>query len=154
MIFKDNLKVKLSEIKTPTTLEEFRDNLKKYFAGWGEDELYVKPSVGNAYGIKYKDINSLEDIYKITGDHSPSITPLIEYKVDELKKHMQKTNQTFSSNGFFHDDYEVFENTATILMQLENPAWFTLDNQIIREFYVKVLGDFSGYVYSKVEKVA
>ena len=31
----------------------------------------------------------------------------------------------------------------------KNPTWYGIDNQILRDFYVKTLGDFSGYVRSQ-----
>lgn len=147
-------KVKLSEIKKPTTVEEFRVNLRKYFGGLDEDSLYVLPSSGDATGIKYEDINSFQDIYEITGDPRPSIVPLIDYDKSDVLIHMQKTNQVFSSDGFFHDDYKVYENAPGILMKIKNVSWFQLDNAIARELFVKVLGDYTGYALSEMKEVA
>ena len=154
----DLKKVKLSEIKTPTTVEEFRENLKKYFASYLGDQLYV---LGNedAFGIKYEEINSFSDIYeacemgwnhKNVGNYcSPHICPLIEFDWDEMYEQNAKNRPAYAldpSNWlWFHDDYEVYENAPNILLDMKDPAWFKLDNQVLREFYMHVLGEFAGY---------
>ena len=152
-------KVKLSEIKTPTTVEEFRDNLKKYFAGIGEDALYVQET---NMGIKYEDINSFDDIYKATGmgfgngiiGQSPSICPLIEYDTKQIFAQWKSNTEEFRKDNsnwlWFHDDYEVYESRGfeidyAILTKMKNPMWFTLDNKVLREFYMHVLGEYAGY---------
>jgi len=144
-------KVRLSDIKTPKTVEEFRHNLKTYFAGIGEDALYVKTQNAPADGIPYDSISSLDDIYKLTGTgwcgdgSSPMITPLIDYDSNEVSEYMMKNAKISDSWGFFGDDYQVYVSHPTVLSDIETPNWFRLDNQILREFYVKVLGEFSGY---------
>jgi hypothetical protein len=135
--------IKLSEIKTPSNVSEFRENLKTYFAGYSQDELSVQ-TIHNAepFGIKYELINSLQDIIEITGDYNPSLIPLINFDMDEVFDHMIRTNQSYSSNGFFHDNYEVYKNAPGILMKIKKSTWVTLDNQILREFFIKVLGEY------------
>ena len=151
-----NIKVRLSDIKTPRTVEEFRHNLKTYFAGFGEDALYVKTKNASADGIPYDSISSLDDIYKLTGTgwcgdgSSPMITPLIDYDSNEVEEYMMK-NDLFDSWGFFGDDYQVYISHPKVLSELETPQWFSLDNQILREFYIKVLGEFSGYEFLEHE---
>ena len=157
---KDSLKkVKLSDIKTPTTVEEFSDNLKKYFAGIGKDALYVQET---HMGIKYEDINSFDDIYKATGmgfgngiiGQSPSICPLIEYDTKQIFAQWKSNTEEFRKDNsnwlWFHDDYEVYESRGfeidyAILTKMKNPMWFTLDNKVLREFYMHVLGEYAGY---------
>jgi len=145
--------IKLSEIKTPKTVKEFRENLKKYFAGIGEDALYVQ---GTHLGIKYEDINSFGDIYDATGmgfghrnSSSPMIIPLIEFDFDEILKQKAKNMPAYSEDMsnwmWFHDDYEVYENEVGILSKMKNPQWFSLDNKVLREFYMHVLGEYAGY---------
>lgn len=157
---KDGLKkVKLSEIKTPTSVEEFRENLKKYFVGRYDDSLCVQQIFHR--GIKYEDINSFSDIYKATGMGyfskncgSPHITPLIEYDDDEFLKQYEKNMPAFLEDNsnwqWFHDDYEVYEYRGyeidgSIVSKIKNPMWFTLDNKLMREFYMHVLGEYAGY---------
>ena len=36
-------KIKLKDIETPSTVEEFRNNLKRFYARMGHDSLYVNP---------------------------------------------------------------------------------------------------------------
>lgn len=133
-------KIKLSEIKTPTNVSEFRENLRNYFAGYSRNELYVKSrNREEAFGIRYDLISSFQDIIDITGDNNPSIIPLIDFNMIDVAHHMRKTNQTLSSVGFFHKDYEVYENSPGILIKMNGATWFALDNQILREFYIKVL---------------
>jgi hypothetical protein len=141
--------IKLSDIKTPTTVEEFRENLKKCF--WNEacreDALYVRTEDKDAHGIPYTSINSFADIYTLTGtgfggdNSSPMVVPMFDFDMDDVSEHMEKTNQYWSAHGFFHDDYKLYVR----MKDCKNPSWFTLDNQILREFYMKVCGEFSGY---------
>ena len=150
------MKTTLGQIKTPTTVEEFHANLKKYFFGCGDDALYVKPKDDIAIGVPYKDLTSLDDLYKITGSFAPFITPLIDFDMGEVKEHMDKTGQVFSSNGFFTDDYPVYDkgDDYKVQYEVENPQWFAIDNQILCEFFVKVLGEFSGYTLESVSDIA
>ena len=139
--------LRLSDIKTPTSVEEFKENLKKCFWSYGEDALFVKTDAQESYGISYKSINSLDDLYELTGTgfsgdgSSPMIIPKIDFDDYAVTKYMRKNNQTSSSEGFFNNDYKVYKNK----IDCKNPSWCTLDNQILREFYIKVLGEFSGY---------
>ena len=55
--------IKLSDIKTPTTVDEFRDNLRTNFVTIN-DRLLVKG--GSHMEIPIKDIECLGDLYKIT----------------------------------------------------------------------------------------
>jgi hypothetical protein len=151
----------VGQIKTPKTVEEFRQNLTNYFYGCGKDALYVKPENGVAHAIPIASISSLDDIYRLTGSgfggdgSSPSIIPLINYNANEVVDYMIKNGRTFDSWGFFGDDYKVYnkEKSYEVQMKVKNPQWFSLDNQVLCEFYIKVLGNFSGYELFE-EKVA
>ena len=160
-------------IKTPTNVDEFRENLKKYYVTlprhteWGDggkmktnlDEhpldkwyLYIQEKE-----IPLSEIESFGDVYDITktgflgNGSSPSILPKIELKKD-LREFMKETNQFFGSDGYFEDESnfsiigETVEDQDDFLVN-GNPMWFTLDNQWLREFYMMTLGEFSGYVY-------
>ena len=91
-------KVKFEDIKTPTTVEEFRTNLKRYYVNFqGNDELYVK--VGDdSFGIPYSKISSFDDIYKLTKTGfgygqvptSPSIVPLVDFSRSMFDKFVEK----------------------------------------------------------------
>lgn len=137
-------------IETPQTVEEFRNNLKKYFVciGDNDDELYVQNCDNDS--INVNELNSLTDLYQRcnTEQFNPMISPKVNPKKD-FKEFMNETNQIFSLNGYFEDEknYEIIEDKNTFLMDYE-PKWVGLDNQIYREFFVKTLGEFSGYVYS------
>ena len=135
----------LKDIKTPTTVDEFRRNLKLYFFSYGEDCLYVKTDYGSSDGVPYEEIKDLGDLYE--RGFNPQIIPLIDYDFGKVVEHMCTTGQTLSSNGFFNDDYPVFTKEESFMEQskLEGLQWFGIDNQILREFLVKVLGDYSGY---------
>ena len=49
-------------IKIPTTVEEFRQNLKKYYWSMGNKGLYVQ-QIGRP--VKYDELNSLSDLYEL-----------------------------------------------------------------------------------------
>ena len=141
-------------IETPLSLEGFRDNLKKYFVciGDNDDELYVQNC--DTDRVNVNELNSLTDLYQrcITKHFNPMISPKVNPKKD-FNEFMYETNQIFSLNGYFDDEnnYEIIEDKNTFLMDYE-PKWVGLDNQIYREFFMKTLGEFSGYVYSKTIK--
>ena len=149
----------VGQIKTPKTVEEFRQNLNKYFYGCGKNALYVKPANGVARAIPIASISSLNDIYRLTGSgfggdgSSPCIIPLINFDMDEVADYMDANELYFDAWGFFGDDYKVYnkEKSSKVQRKVKNPQWFSLDNQILREFYEKVLGEFAGYSVSEQE---
>tara|TARA_B100001287_G_C22509054_1_gene447320 strand:- start:29 stop:469 length:441 start_codon:yes stop_codon:yes gene_type:complete len=132
------IKVKLDDIKKPTTQQEFQENLQKYYFPFGKDCLYVKPENGEAYGIPFSKIKSFSDIYELTnsgffGDGtSPSIIPLVE------------EFSPFSLSGVVLYDSSTKESHSELFET--NPKWFSLDNHFAREIYAKTLGAFSGYI--------
>jgi len=146
--------VSLSEVETPTDVEGFRENLSRFFLkDGGTNNLMV---MGND-SIPIDEISSLADVYTKTGTGfggnggSPSITPSLDFSMDTVREFMDKTGQVFSCVGFFEDEdnfdlYDVSENQRDYVTSSKNVGWYTLDNQILREFYSKVLGEFSGYV--------
>ena len=145
--------IKFSDIKTPKTVEEFRENLRKYYVGVFGGK-YDHLMVMGERDTPVKDISSFSDIYKITGTgfsgtgKSPSITPQISISDGAVQNFMMKSGQYLSFNGFFDDetnDYSIWENQKSYLDESPNVCWYTLDNQIVRDFYAKTLGEFSGY---------
>lgn len=137
-------------IKQPTTVGEFRNNLKKYFWIIG-DELYVQ----QGSGIKINDLDSLTDLYDLIPYSSG--TPEVSVKVNPIKdftEFMIETNQVSSFNGYFLDEnnYEIIKNQNDFLRNY-NPKWIGIDNQIYREFFILTLGDFSGYSHITTKNV-
>ena len=131
--------VTFSDVKTPTTVEEFRENLSRFFVkDGGTNNLMVM----NKNSIPIDEISSFDDIYTITktgfgGDgSSPSITPTIDFSMDD-----------WSYFDFFdnEDNFTLYDNQNDFIQNSDNVKWYTLDNQILRVFYSKVLGEFSGY---------
>ena len=133
------------QIKTPQTIEEFKTNLKKYYWSMGDEGLYVQQ---HSYGIKYDELNSLQDLYGIVNSKenpygvTPWICPKVELKKD-IEEYMKETNQYLSCKGLFENE----EHFVLIDNQFEqkNPKWVGIDNQIWREFFYLTLGKFSGY---------
>ena len=140
--------VKFADIETPKTVEEFRANLKRFFMSFGDDCLYVRCPINGTFGVPFEEIESLDDLYSKTG--LPMITPFVDYSNANLKRFMKSKGTPFSAWGFFADektnvriwDSEKLSRSDLFDLPLK---WFQIDNQILREFYVKVLGDFSGY---------
>ena len=152
-------------IKTPKSVEEFRRNLGKYF--WteghptrrgvgGGKRLYVCSKSGKTDFIDIDEISSFSDIYKLTnsgfgGDlTSPQICPTFDREV-EFSDYMRDTNQYISCSGYFDDEdnYILFDNQY----DQTNPCWYSLDNQITREFYMMTLGEFCDYGYVDEEEM-
>ena len=173
--------IKLSDIKTPTTVEEFRENLSRFFVKDGGtnnlmvmgipieeisspnsilDDIYtikvdmtVLMVMGIPNSIPIEEISSLDDIYTITGTgfggdgSSPSITPTVDFSMDDVKDFMDRTGQVTTCNGFFEneDNFTLYDDQSEFVQNEDNVKFYTLDNQILRGFYTRVLGDFSGY---------
>ena len=138
--------INLKDVKTPKTVEEFRENLRKYYMCLGKDpknldELYIR----GEHRVKIDELNSLSDLYGLHPE--PMICPKVDWNMDDVHNHMDKTGQIMSCNGFFDDEknYTLYESQMDHSKH-GNPMWFKIDNQILREFFVKTLGDFSGYV--------
>ena len=154
--------IKFEDIKTPTTVEEFRENLRKYVCGFGPDAIYVQ----GRDGIAYDKINSFSDIYTLTGtgfsgdQTSPNICLTVDWSFDGkggVSEYMEKTKQYFSCNGYWEDEdseFTIYEGEENMCVKLPNPTWGTLDNQVLRELYMKLFGYFSGYVSAPVEEAA
>jgi len=146
--------IKYEEIKTPTTVEEFRTNLKKYFVCIGTDReiLMVR---GDANEIRVDEIESFSDLYK---QEVEKITPTISFDVDKI------TNDEIQQNMFERDFTSVLSDEKRFpIYEMENaddvqeyistkdPRWVKMDNQILRCFFAKTLGNFSGYGYLNKE---
>ena len=158
-------------IITPKTVEEFRENLLKYYVcitngDMDRTRLYIQEDRGRQIDINK--IESFSDIYKIlkmgfcgtnrnfNGGSSPHILPRIIVKKD-IGEYMDETGQFMSCRGYFYDEnnYSLHQcNKETYLEDHKHfmnngmkYGWVTLDNQIWREFYGITLGKFSGYIF-------
>ena len=135
-----NNTVKFKDIETPTTVEGFRKNLMKYYVCHGRNLLLQGKMVS------VDDLDSLDDLYEITPN--PMITPQVYYDIADVQKHMMSPLHLLSFRGLYDD-----EEFATIYLNQEEfiksgtPSWVMIDNQILRDFFWKTLGDFSGYEY-------
>jgi hypothetical protein len=109
--------------------------------------------MGISNTIPIEEISSFDSIYYWTGTgfngdgSSPSITPTVDFSMDDLKDFMDRTGQVMTFTGFFEneDNFTLYDNQMDFVQNGENVNFYTLDNQILRGFYTKVLGDFSGY---------
>ena len=103
-------KVKFQDIETPTTVEGFRENLRKYYSclPMGSNNLYVMESDG----IPIDDLNGLDDLYKISDLFTVKIAPLVDWKMDDVSVYMKETNQYMSCDGFFENTkkYTIFDS--------------------------------------------
>ena len=147
-VIKDEVETVLfRDIKTPTTVEGFRENLRKYYCQYGEDfkEIYVKEvhCVNQEY-VLIDELNSLDDLYKF--HHRPNISPFVVWKMKDVNKFMYENGQFNSCEGFWDDEsrFTIYTNQRDFYKD-KNSSWVTIDNQILREFYIKTLGEFSGY---------
>jgi|TARA_B100001971_G_scaffold203192_1_gene217786 hypothetical protein len=140
--------ISLKDVKTPKTVEEFRENLRKYYMCIGDPKTREELFVQGNHRVKIDELKCLSDLYKIHPE--PKISPMLDWDMKDVTKHMDKTNQIVSSYGFFDDEknYTLYESQR-VYHEYGKPSWVTIDNQILREFYVKTLGNFSGYVTYK-----
>ena len=125
-------------VKTPNTVEQFKENLKKYF-------MTVTCPKGNTSLVTQQEwvdlrkFTNMDDIYKLTktgwcgSGESFKITPLFESLYDG--------GRIFES---------ITSDNSKLIKELEKESftfmWVRMDNQIYRELFVKILGEFSGYM--------
>ena len=128
------------DIETPDTLEGFHENLRKYYV-CPRDFIYVMNHLDK---IKVESLESLSDLYERCPEQTPQICPKVIWDMKDVEKHMNETGQSSSCNGFFdnEDNSKIYEDQ---IFMMSHMVWVTIDNQIMREFYVKTLGEFSGY---------
>ena len=166
-------------IKTPTSVDEFRENLRKYYLtipnptkGVDYGKTRDLPMGRNDYpidcysvnvketgGLMIKDISSFKDIYDNTetgfgGDGtSPSICPLLTFNKD-VGEYLNDKNQ-WTSDGYFEDEsnYKIWTNDEDNFLSNGDCKWFKLDNQWLREYYMMTLGKYSGYVYEESKEL-
>ena len=129
------------DIKTPETLEEFHENLRKYYV-CPRGFLYVQNYLDE---IPVESLKSLSDLYERCPEDTPQIIPKVVWDIEDVGKHMNETGQHLSCDGFFdnEDNFKIYEDQN--FMMSHKSSWVTIDNQILREFYIKTLGEFSGY---------
>jgi hypothetical protein len=130
----------------PKTVEQFRENLKKYYVCSG-DSLMIKTTRGKDYFISINDINSFSDIYQLTetgffyrgkniNGNQPMITPMVEFDIN-----------FWEGWSFWYDEenYKLWIDKNQFFKECYKPIWFSLDNTVLREFYCITLGEFCGY---------
>ena len=155
-------KIKYDDIKTPKTVEEFRENLKKYFICTGNDwstrnELMLQ---GNNR-VKIDELKSLSDLYSKCDSNNPMIVPYVEFDTNSI------TNDETIKNMFSRNFEDVMKDESRFkiydidtnlnhseFMSKVDCMWYGIDNQIFRQFYIKTLGDFSGYISNEIKEVA
>ena len=146
-------KVELQPIQTPTTVEEFRENLKKYYVCKGE-ELCVQFE-GSACSVPISEFTSITDLYKYTetgwfgNEEVLSVVPKITFSEKQLDEMCSKEFYRFASRRFWEDrkNFNVWEDEEDFFKK-GKAIWYPLCNQIMRRFYSLTLGKFSGYEYS------
>ena len=138
--------INFKDIEPPNTVEEFRENLKKYFCVIDgktkeDDQLYVQ----DEWDIKVKNLDSLGSLYSMTKHDPPSIIPLVEWDMNDVSEYMEEKGLFNSSWGFFEEteNYKIIESGVPLTEW--NCGWVTITNQILREYFVKTLGEFSGF---------
>ena len=81
-------------IKTPQNVEEFRNNLKKYYVCIGEnnDELYVQNC--DTDRVNVNNLNSIDDLYKRcnTKHFNPQLSPKVN-PIKDYGKFMEETER-------------------------------------------------------------
>ncbi len=131
-------------IETPKTVEEFRNNLKKYYVCEGSDRLMVR----DKNGIPFDKIDSLYGLGRSeNGFEDVWITPQIDLKKD-IYEYMMENDLIYEIGDYFKDEknYRIYENQSDFLSN-GDCRWVKTDNRIYREFFIWSLGEFSGYTY-------
>ena len=146
--------IKAHDIHIPQTADEFRHNLQKYFVCGAPGSLMVM----NNQDVPISKLNSISDLYRICkpkpGGREEGKVWLMPKAtlVKDVTEFMKETGQYFSSAGYFQDPSNFI--IADNIKEMPNPLWFSLDNQIWREYYLMTLGEFSGYSLRQRKEVA
>ena len=152
--------IKYEDIKTATTVAEFRENLKKYFLITTDTannaELVVRSN--DVQRVEIDKLDSLSDLFSLGVTH---IVPTIAINTDQI------TQQEIIKNMFTRDFSSVLNDSSRFpIYEMNNHKdrsdfldyvdvmFYSVDNQILRSFYAKTLGKFSGYVSSEQKEVA
>ena len=161
--FADTLEAK--DIIVPDTVEQFRENLVKYYASTHCDErgwciVAYQARLEGFYSIPVSSLNSLGDLYDKLGagfrgdGTAPVVLPLITKKV-EFDEYRKEAGMRFGVWGYYSNpdnfdlvcDGEFFNDAIEGGIDLEGlglePA--AIDSQYYREFFGMTLGEFSGY---------
>ena len=168
--------IKYDDIKTPETIEEFRTNLKKYYYCIKNDreQLYVqtdnhfKSEENDKHEYKSDtheiDINTIEDLSELYHKLESGIVrviPTINFDVKSVSTEeiLGKNNDDRTFRNVFRDQsrfviYEMENKDDVFEFGNKNPYWYGIDNKILRSFYAKTLGEFSGYTPDAEEKSA
>lgn len=131
-------------IKTPTNVEEFRNNLKKYFMTIRSKDNYEGLYVmGYNRGIDINELNCLDDLYR--HDRNPHIIPQVKL-VKDLVEYMNEQEGLCNTSDYFYDEknYKVYTNQLKFNRKVDW-LWYGIDNPILQEFYYLTLGEFCGY---------
>lgn len=138
--------ISIRKIKTPTTVKEFQNNLRRYLVRrGGSDRIMIQ----NGMSIAVEDIKSFDDIRRIAG-WDAAVIPSVSYSMDEAIEYICKDPLRMRLEGFFKSKkrceiYDLFHGQGEFMKGAKQAAWHPLDNQIIREFFIKAFGKFSGY---------
>ena len=152
--------IKYEDIRTATTVAEFRENLKKYFLITTDTannaELVVRSN--DVQRVEIDKLDSLSDLFSLGVTH---IVPTIAINTDQI------TQQEIIKNMFTRDFSSVLNDSSRFpIYEMNNHKdrsdfldyvdvmFYSVDNQILRSFYAKTLGKFSGYVSSEQKEVA
>jgi hypothetical protein len=144
----------VESIPTPTTVEEFRSNLQKYFvtiqdSSDDEPKLYL----GNEHDpVPISELDSLADLYEITGTgwnsptgEVPQISPLVEEIVSVRDWYMTHHGPNYTLTYFeVSENYRIHDSQIDFLVK-SDPKWVRIDHPIYRRFFFMTLGEFSGY---------
>lgn len=165
MEFKNRM-VDFQSIKTPTTVEEFRDNLLKYYFSIGRSVYESRLGY-----INVDEINSMDDIrdmmYEKCEKSSFNLTPLVVQTTDWKDFVYENLTLSYDFNRFCMKWWMESENNIIYERNLKtekspmdgfqyvtkkygdgNFLWkeyFKDGKDNFYEFYIKTLGKFSGY---------
>lgn len=131
--------VSWTSIEEPQTVEKFRENLKKYFMTVLDPKTKTTYLVTREMHIDIERISKMDDIYEITktgwcGSGRPfHISPLFETSFMDGERCFETITTNYP---------QIIDELKRVKFVLK---WVGMDNQIYRKYFVKTLGNFSGY---------
>ena len=163
------IKTRYSDIPYPTTKAEQRENLGKYFC-WtlidGEKHLLVKYG-GKIEPTKISEIDSFTDLYSRGFDFGSQITPELIPSFAFNEGVFNERERAERRVMLRRDYWDVMNDTSKVRIYELNTErqvarfracyksdWMKIDHQYSRGFFVRLLGEFTGYKVSETRSSA
>ena len=172
--------LKIGDIKTPTTILEFRDNLKKYCLGNRDSIFIYNRKIEKQHSININKISKISDVFKYIIDDCVLDVPAREYDIvlmcdishvnveniiSKDKETVDKLKEVYLFNNQDNHERSNFLNSTPIAIEKivsggkivkeidTKPRRTSMDYQMLRGLYVHLFGEYFDTVISKKKNI-